>query len=73
MKHTATTAGVARGGCKRTREQRDNPFAEEHRAPTPKQRRGWREIRKGVDSYARGMRQCWDSQAHKHGGTHEQG
>jgi len=65
----ATPAGVPRSIAKRTREQRDNPFTEEHLAPTPVKRRAWREVRKGVDSYAREMRQYWDSQAHKNGGT----
>jgi hypothetical protein len=65
----AAPAGVPRSRAKRTREQRGNPFAKKHLAPTPTERRAWREIRKGVDSYARETRQYWDSQAHKHGGT----
>jgi hypothetical protein len=66
----ATPAGVPRSRAKRTREQRGNPYPFPYGArPTPKQRRGWRDTRKGVKSYARQMRREWDSQAHKNGGT----
>ena len=67
MKRTATTAGVPRSRAKRTREQRDNPYPYPYSArPTPKQRRDWRETKKGVRSFARQRAQEMFSQARRH-------
>jgi hypothetical protein len=68
----ATPAGVPRSRAKRTREQRKNPLPHRKDKPTAWQRRWWREVCKGVDSHWREMQQVARTQAHKHGGTHEQ-
>jgi hypothetical protein len=64
-KPRATTAGVARGGCKRTREQRTSWYEWHSWYDNQKgSRRKWRRARKQAMA---------DIKAHKHGGTHEQG
>ena len=57
-KPRATTAGVARGGCRRTRAQR-------------KAERWDNKLWDSIMAAARRYKEA--KQAHKHGGTHEQG
>ena len=74
MKKRATTAGVPRGGCSLTRFQRRHPpIWKGDRSRYHESDRAWRKYDKQAEGESRMYAQIWESQAHKHGGTHEQG